>query len=586
MKKTAKKLLAVLLCSSMVIPLSACGNAGSNGGSSQVSQSIEGSEASSADGQSSETEAESKEEVTFKVGYARSSSFTFQGSETMEDNSWTQLYKENGINLEIMYNVDGSQKVEKLAQTIMSGDYPDIMTVEPKNFNEWAEQGIFADLTEAFELYASDELKEYYNSEAGKRTLNAGTVDGRLYGLASITTPNDSMPVLWIRKDWLDNLGLDIPETVEEFYEVAKAFTENDPDQNGKNDTYGLALNGKDVFHVIGDVATFFEMFGAQPGHHSNIIPFVDVDGEAVYGGAGSEEMKQGLSLLRDMYSNGIISRDFITAGSDQVNQDLAAGKTGMVFSIFWSIQTPWKDALETQPDANFISVPIPGLTAEEAGQGFYTVTPGSYCTLSSQCNNMEEFFKVVNLGIKYLAQPDTLSQEDYEKYNGLPGTYTGFEVALVGFGVPFKNMAAWGRHQNAMETGDTSTLNAENLRDYNAMMEYYENRDRRSELSEEELAAFNAGILYWSVWGNEHCAYQTYHEMDALDNYLYSAYDTVATEKMNEYTTSLITLTRETLIDIIIGNKDLDAYDSFLESWNSLGGAEITKEANEWFQQ
>jgi len=73
---------------------------------------------------------------------------------------------------------------------------------------------------------------------------------------------------------------------------------------------------------------------------------------------------------------------------------------------------------------------------------------------------------------------------------------------------------------------------------------------------------------------------------MDALDNYLYSAYDTVATEKMNEYTTSLITLTRETLIDIIIGNKDLDAYDSFLESWNSLGGAEITKEANEWFQQ
>lgn len=147
------------------------------------------------------------------------------------------------------------------------------------------------------------------------------------------------------------------------------------------------------------------------------------------------------------------------------------------------------------------------------------------------------------------------------------------------------KNMMAYDKLQEAMKTGDTSKLNPENLRDYNAMMKYYNNRDRREELSEEELAAYEAGILYWSVWGNEHCAYQTLHEMEDMGHYLYSAYDTAATEKMNECTTSLITLTKETLVDIITGNKSVDDYDEFLKQWEALGGAEISKEADAWYQ-
>ena len=578
MKRAAKKITALVLCTMMTVQLGACGVSKGGGGSSPGESKPAGTQEAAgetADG-----------EVTLKVGYARDTSFEFQGDETVDDNSWIQLYKENGVNLEVIYNVDASQKEEKLAQTIMSGDYPDFMDVNPKNFTGWAEQGIFHDLTEGYEKYASDEVKAYYNSEAGERALKAATVDGKLYGMPAIATPNDTMPLLWIRKDWLDNLGLDIPETIDDFYEVARAFTEDDPDQDGQNNTYGLALNGKEVFHVVGDVASFFEMFGAQPGHFSNVVPFIDVDGHAAFGGAKSDEMKEGLTLIRDMYDNGFISKDFITAGQDQIEQDMAAGKVGMAFSIFYAAQTPWKNALETQPDADFISVPIPGRTAGERGQGFYTAIPGQYYTLSSKCEDIEAFFKIINLGVHYLAQPDTLSQEDYEKYNGLPGKYTGFTVALAAFGVPFKNMVAWERHQNAMKTGDTSELNAENLRDYNAMMAYHENRDRRAELNEEELAAFDAGILYWSVWGNEHCAYQSYHEMDDMNNYLYSAYDAAATEKMNECSTTLITLTKETLIDIITGNKEVDAYDEFLNTWNSLGGADITKEADAWYQE
>ena len=170
--------------------------------------------------------------------------------------------------------------------------------------------------------------------------------------------------------------------------------------------------------------------------------------------------------------------------------------------------------------------------------------------------------------------------------YNGLAGKYTGSTLSAGLLAMPSKNMKAYDVIQEGLKTGDTSEMNPENKRDFTAMMAYVENQDRRDELTEDELASFNAGLLYWLVWGNENCSYQTLHEMDDMDNYLYSAYDTAPTEKMNECSSTLITLTKETIIDIIVGNKSVDAYDDFLEQWNQLGGEEITAEADAWYQQ
>ena len=584
MKERMRKVCAVLLCGSMAVSMCAC--AVTKPGKDEDSSSKKETSEKAAEEGTADTGEKGEDELrSVKIGVARDTSFKFQGDETADNNTWVNLYRENGIKLDVMYEVDLSQNTEKLAQCVMSGDYPDVFSVDSKQFKEWAEQGVFADLTEGFEKYASDEIKEYYDTEAGRRALQAATIDGKLYGLPTAASPNDSMPILWIRQDWLDNLGLEIPRTVDEFYAVAKAFKENDPDQNGKDDTYGLAVNGKDVFQQFGDLGTFFEMFEAQPGHFSNIVPFIDVDGKAVYGGSKTEEMKQGLTLLQKMYEEGIISKDFVTAGQDQIIQDMSAGRVGMAFSIFYGAEMPWKNAVATQPDANFVSAAIPGLTEELRGQAFYTAATNSFNVMSSKYDDMETFFKLMNLGTHYCGRPDKLTQEEYEMYNGLPGKYTGYTLCVGGMSVASKNMKAYDLLQNAFKTGETTGLSAENLRDYKAMMQYYDNRDRRDELNEEELAAYEAGILYWSVWGNEHCAYQTLHEMDDMDNYLYSAYDTTATEKMNECTTSLITLAKETMVDIITGNKSVDYYDEFLEQWSALGGAEITEEADAWYQ-
>ncbi|MBK9054848.1 MAG: extracellular solute-binding protein [Chloroflexi bacterium] len=78
--------------------------------------------------------------------------------------------------------------------------------------------------------------------------LDLVTFDGQQYGLPE-PPPLPKREGLVIRKDWLDALGLAAPTTIEEVYEIAVAFTEQDPDGNGQNDTYGIGgfINGQGI---------------------------------------------------------------------------------------------------------------------------------------------------------------------------------------------------------------------------------------------------------------------------------------------------------------------------------------------------
>ncbi|MRA94216.1 extracellular solute-binding protein, partial [Bacillus thuringiensis] len=85
----------------------------------------------------------------------------------------------------------------------------------------------------------SEYLKDYKNlSQISEDRIEAASIDGALYGVP--VQKDYARAGLVIRKDWLDNLGLDVPTTMDELYEVAKQFTENDPDGNGVDDTVGF----------------------------------------------------------------------------------------------------------------------------------------------------------------------------------------------------------------------------------------------------------------------------------------------------------------------------------------------------------
>ena len=261
------------------------------------------------------------EPVTIKIGYSWGKDFSWKAGQDSSNNDWVNLYKSHNIIPDVIYEVDSSQAQTKLSTAIMSGDYPDIISMDATDYVNYAQTGVIADITDLYEKYASDELKEYVGVDDGQ-SMNAITLDGKIYGLPMMGNGYDEVPVMFIRQDWLDNLGLKMPTTIEELKEVARAFTEDDPDGNGQNDTYGLAVDGVEVLtKSIGTLEGFFECFGLYPG--ADAMTFMDDgNGNVVWGGENSEKAKEALTTLQEMYQNGSITRDFITMDSNSIFEE------------------------------------------------------------------------------------------------------------------------------------------------------------------------------------------------------------------------------------------------------------------------
>ena len=176
----------------------------------------------------------------------------FPEGQTFEDNAYTR-YIESKLNVDLVdsFEAGGDAFTNQLATCVASGELPDIMTViSYDTFVEMVNNGLTYDMTDVYEEYASDYIKSLYDSYDG-RCLSMATFDGRLMGIPG-TNPDNSVPVLcWMRKDWLDKLGInpdpdgDLCITLDDIAAVAKAFV--DANVGGGNSTVGMAFSGNDI---------------------------------------------------------------------------------------------------------------------------------------------------------------------------------------------------------------------------------------------------------------------------------------------------------------------------------------------------
>ena len=436
-----RKLTAILLAAAMTASLTACGSSGTGGESTQASASSEGTSAESAasEGTTEGTQQASgevnlygfDEPVTIKVGisYAAASDFTFYGGETVEDNAWMDLYNANNIYLDILYNVDPSQAETKLSTAIMSGDYPDIIQTTAAEYKNYVESGVIADVTDVYEQYASEELKEYMNYDGGM-AVGALEVDGRIYGLPKMDDPYSNSNVMFIRQDWLDNLGLEVPKTMDELREVAYAFTHDDPDGNGQNDTYGLALDGVNILNnSVGDADPIFNAFGCYLG--DNGMTYIkDENGEITWGGANVEGMKAALTFLQGLYQDGSIATDFITMDSTSVFEETGAGRCGIWFAPNWGAMEPIVGAAQNDVNARIVAAPVPDGLDQGGSKAYVASSPDTIYCVSSQCENPEVLIKLWNLSVKYQS-PEYTTPEEYNMYYGDSANYSGWKTSF-----------------------------------------------------------------------------------------------------------------------------------------------------------
>ncbi len=581
-----RKILSLFVSLALAGSMTACGSPDSNGNSS------EGTSADPKTEQSGNLQEEPDaspavqgekdlygyaEPVTIKIGLSYAADFSYVEGESATENNWARLYREHNIIPEILYEVDSTQGETKMSTAIISGNYPDVFGASTSDFVNYAQTDVVADITDVFQEYASEELKEYLNVDGGL-ALSYVTIDGRMYGLPKMGSSYDSVPVMFIRQDWLDNLGLAIPATMEELKEVAHAFTYDDPDQNGADDTYGLAIDGMNILsNSVGDTSAIFAGFGAYPG--TDGMAFVEYEkGKVTWGGTNAEGMKAGLQLLQDMYADGSLAKNFITMDANSIFEETGAGRCGIWFGPMWGGMVAGSNAAQNSPDVHIVSAPVPdGLGTGGSRSLLNPAIESVYC-VSSKCENPEVLIKLMNLSVQKLCYPE--SEEEFFKYYGNTGVSTGWKCAITQTLAPLKNYDNYKLVSAALSSGDTSQLNAEQQGDYTNMKKYLDAKG--TEAFDPEDPEISSGIALYTVFGDPQGSYAALDEMIRKDRFVYSAYNFLPSDSMAENASTLKKLTVETIAKIITG-EPVDSYDTFLQTWYALGGQDVIDDAQAW---
>jgi putative aldouronate transport system substrate-binding protein len=164
------------------------------------------------------------------------------------DNYLTNLLQEkSGLNFEfVFFPSTGAEAIQKLELMVSANqELPDIITainVGPLGKLSYGTQGVYLALDEYLETdtHWLEIAKEKYLTEQEKRDMYTyyTSADGHIYGFPYIVSDptDDTSHSLWINHTWLSTLGLEMPKTTEDFYNVLTAFKNEDPNGNGTND--------------------------------------------------------------------------------------------------------------------------------------------------------------------------------------------------------------------------------------------------------------------------------------------------------------------------------------------------------------
>lgn len=209
---------------------------------------------------------------------------------------------------------------EKVTVTLASGDIPDmILVTEPKHpqIKGMAEAGAFWEITPV--------LKDYKNLSAlPKQTWDNVKIDGKNYGIPRYRPIDGGEPLPLIRKDWLDNLGMKVPQTMDELFDVMVAFTNMDPDGNGKDDTIGLAVNSG--ANNLGGLSWVFNVFNGATSSNNGQWK---LKGDQLVDMMLEPETKLAIEWIKKAYDQNLIPKDFPTLKGTQLRDMVKANKAG-----------------------------------------------------------------------------------------------------------------------------------------------------------------------------------------------------------------------------------------------------------------
>jgi putative aldouronate transport system substrate-binding protein len=416
---------------------------------------------------------------------------------------------------------------DKLNITLASGELPDIMMIPNKipSFISAVEDGAFWEL--------GPYLKDYPNlSQANEIILNNSSIGGKIYGIYR-ARPLGRLGITF-RKDWLNNVGLQTPKTIDDFYSMLKAFKEKDPDGNGKDDTYGMVVS-----KYAGPWDIMQTWFGAPNkwGEDSkgNLQPdFM------------TEEYLNALNFFKKLYDEGLVNEDFAVMDTQKWVDPLINGQAGVIVDVVDHAHRAEEKALAINPD---LKEPFDVIGAVEGPNGLFNLPTSGYAGLLAIPKTSVKTEKELK---KVLAFIDKLSDEEAQiiANNGIEGRHyeikdgnlvdlKGEDAALISEGQGLDKFQTYIPEERFVKKEQTPLL-----------------------LKEEEVKKENEEIV-------------VPNPAEALVSEVYA-------QKGQQ----LDTIINDARIKFIVGQIDEAGFKDAIKLWRSTGGDDYIKEINKLYKE
>ncbi len=316
MSSKAKRILALLL--SVVLAVSVLAGCAAQTASSSSSA------ASSSQAQASSAESKAEEPAApMDIKW-----LSFYGPEA--EGSYPQKFLEEKFNVKITNMlIDRNSWDEQLNVKLAGGDIPDVFFTWGGAFlANYVSQGVVCEIPRE---KIEEKMPIYYRTvmDLDPNLFLNGMVDGKNYAVSLYWDSGKTPQLPVYNKKWLENVGAEVPKTIDEFVDVMTKFTKNDPDKNGKDDTYGVSFRGKDS-----PVQTMIAIYGAYGVPVLNYTVADDKD-EMVMS-FFTQAWKDATALIQKMYKDGVIDPESITDDNAQLTQKFANGRVGVQLHGLW----------------------------------------------------------------------------------------------------------------------------------------------------------------------------------------------------------------------------------------------------------
>ncbi|MCX7884169.1 MAG: extracellular solute-binding protein [Caloramator sp.] len=349
---------------------------------------------------------------------------------------WNEIQRKTNVKIKWDVLPSSQYDYEMQMRLITNNNLLDLVVVPNYDPTPYGQAGILIPLEGLIEKYAPNIKKVFLKYPSSKELMTSA--DGHIYGLSSIIegSMDTLQPTFAIRKDWLQKLHLNEPESIEDWVKVLKAFRDKDPNGNGINDEVPFCSN---PFY-------FSEAFGLQLMSGSD---YIVKNGQVKYQWA-EPNMKEFLIFANKLYKERLIDENYLGLTRQIIKSKVINNKVG-VFVTYpdWIISWQKKLQLTNCNEATYIPIlPPKGLNAERT-LDTTNIIDKRFSGITKKCKNPIIAIKFLdylwsNEGQRYMAWG--IENKTYIIENGIPKftKYVIYNKDGLGVSDVLRTVGAW----------------------------------------------------------------------------------------------------------------------------------------------